>query len=117
MEDKEVRKFWWQISIWQIYLKIFNCVRSIVYVKVVIAIKLKFVESQHKSLKDTVSLKRNGTIEIFLVLRRQYSPVDLSVQIIHKMISAYYAHFIWNTEKNIPKINQSINQKLSVLQH
>lgn len=78
----------------RIYLVTADRVRTIVDVKVVVAVQLEMVETEHEPLKDAVRLEGDGAVEVLLELRLQNRPVYLPVQISHVILLAHVAYVI-----------------------
>lgn len=92
-----------------IYLVTADRVRAIVDVKVIVAVQLKVVETEHEPLKDAVCLEGDGAVEVLLELRLQNRPVYLPVQISHVILLAHVAYVICERERFIIRIRSTIS--------
>lgn len=70
------------------------CVCAVVDQEVVVAVQLKLIEAEHEFLQDRFCLERDGTIQVWLILRSQNRPVDLAVQLLQEMSLAQGCHVI-----------------------
>ena len=77
-----------------LYLVTADRVRTIVDVKMIVAVQLQLVETKHEPLEDTMRLKGDGAVEVLLELRDQNSPVYFSVEIPHVVLLAHVAYLI-----------------------
>lgn len=104
-----------------IYLVTADRVRAIVDVKVIVAVQLKVVETEHEPLKDAVCLEGDGAVEVLLELRLQNRPVYLPVQISHVILLAHVAYVICEWERFIirsefdPQFLFPMSGKLNIL--
>lgn len=81
--------------------------RAIVDVKVIVAVQLKVVETEHEPLKDAVCLEGDGAVEVLLELRLQNRPVYLPVQISHVIVLAHVAYVICEPRNSLLDQNRN----------
>lgn len=76
--------------------------RAVINIEMIVTVQLQSIKLKHKTLEYTVRLKGYGAIQFPFVLWRYNGPINFSVEISQKVISAYVLHLIWKirSEKN-----------------